>query len=184
MARLISFVRELVGEAEPPTGDDNDGACASDSTDASIQNALDETRERIKYATVASDYTRLPGGAIAYLDYDAGGYFDDALVLMGLDYTPFAEDDYTEFDALNGRFTFAQSQKPILYLIGDRYDPYAAAVSVLTKMAATVKSDVDFKDANTSLSASQAAKAMLTLAAQYQGMARIRTVALGRSDTN
>ena len=178
---LIAFVRDLVGEFVPA---EEAETCPSSLSDDTIQSALDETRTKVRYERLDTDYTVLPGGTVVYLDFEARHpYMDDATLVVDNTYTPMdVEADFDEYDPLHGRFTTKVSVNTGLSLVGNRYDPFAAAAALLIKMAADVKRDIDFKDANSSLSASQAAKAMLILASEYQRKARIHTIEFGRSD--
>lgn len=183
MTNIIAFVRDLVGETEPVPVEGEE-TCVSSLTDQSILDTLDETRLKVRYEPLHCDLSVLPGGRIACVEFFAcEKYLDDAAQVLDGTYTPLDPTaDFDEFSPFHGRFTRKTSGNAVLFLVGNRYDPYRAASDILIKMASTVKNDVDFKDSSTSLSASQASKQMLVLAAEYARKARVHTISFSRSD--
>jgi hypothetical protein len=170
---LISFTRDLVGEG------DSDTSALSDNQ---IQTALDVTHERVRYERLQYVPTIAPGGAVEYRDFEAEGHLDDSPQLLDASYNVIPADDFDLFDPFVGRFTLKTSRSTGIYLVGDRYDPFAAAADLLTSMAARSKSAVDFAEVGLSIKASQTAPQMLSLASEYRRKARIRSIEFGRSD--
>lgn len=177
MLTLISYVRDLVGEADSDTC-----ACSETITDDQIQKSLDDTRERVRYERAEPLYNIAPGGLMVWTDYASPEFFEDGLQLLDYDYTPIADDEIASCDALRGEYTFTTSRPLGLLLTGTRYDPYLAAANLLRSIRASNKWAVDSADANLKTSNSQAVSNMERLESDYRRSARVQSVTFSRSD--
>ncbi len=172
MSDLIERTRELVGD---PAG------AAQVFSSQTVQDALDRHRTRASYTALTPDPTR-SAGAVSYLDYyaDYGDWEGDAqLVDMSYNALTPSTSDYQE-----GRWTFATSTPPSVYLVGKTYDIYGAAADLLEQWAARLARKYDISDSNSSYKRSQAAERLESLARTYRQQQRVRVISMSRSDAN
>ena len=170
MAALIDRVRRMIHD---PAGADETW------TDDELQDWLDAHREdvvqrQLGYAETIAD------GAVVVLDYAAkdGNWESDAALAdsAGTALTP------DTADYLVGRWTFAAHQAPPVYVSGRSYDVYAAAADALEARAAQVALAFDFTADGATYHRSQQGEALLRLARQYRGQARVRVARMVRTD--
>ena len=177
MLPLIQYTRDLVGEA-----DSDACSCTSLVSDDQIQSALDDTRCRVRYDRLEPLETILPGGLMAWLDFESDAYFEDDVQLLDGDYTPIPADQIASIDALRGEYSFVDSRPLGCLIRGTRYDPYLAAANLLRSLRASNKLAVDSADANLKQSLSQMIANMKELEADYRRSARIGSISFCRSD--
>jgi hypothetical protein len=172
MENLIARVRDMVND---PGGD------AQKFSDQQIQDVLDRHRIDFRYMEITPGIT-ISGGVAEYLNYyaDEGDWEEDVVISSstGAAVSP-ATSDY-----LTGAWTFASSQYPPLYLTGKSYDPHASAAEVLRMWASREKLSFDATQGGQSMSRSQKIKNILDMASQYDGMAKIRSVQIVRTDVS
>src|SRR5690348_12270536 len=127
MADLIAHVRTMIGD---PTG------ASAAFTDASIQDALDESRLDIQFTPLEPRFT-LVNGAYVWTDYytppDVGGYWENDESLFGLNFQPLTP---TSSDRITGHWTFTggsfpNGQFPPVFIYGKVYDVWRAAADLL-----------------------------------------------------
>ena len=179
MADLIAHVRTMIGD---PTG------ASAAFTDASIQDALDETRVDIQFRALEPRYT-LVNGAYVWTDYysppDLGGFWENDETLYGLNYlqlTPTASDRVTGHWTFTGG-AFPNGQVPPVIIYGKVYDVWRAAADLLEMWAATLATTAfDFSADGRSYHPSQAVNAKQALAVKYRKRARIRPLRVERAD--
>ncbi|MDP9350797.1 MAG: hypothetical protein M3P51_04560, partial [Chloroflexota bacterium] len=87
-------------------------------------------------------------------------------------------------DYQEGRWTFATSTSPSVYLVGKTYDIYGAAADLLEQWAARLARRYDISDSNSSYKRSQPAERLESLARTYRQQQRVRVVSMSRSDAN
>jgi hypothetical protein len=172
MENLIARVRDMVND---PGGD------TQKFSDQQIQDVLDRHRIDFRYMELTPGIT-ISGGVSQYLNYyaDEGDWEEDVVISSstGEAVTP-ATADY-----LTGAWTFSSSQSPPLLITGKSYDPHAAAAEVLRMWASREKLSFDATQGGTSMSRSQKIKNILDMASQYDGMAKIRSVQIIRTDVS
>jgi hypothetical protein len=155
MVDIIARTREVI--ADPA------GAAQTFSAQA-IQDELDRYRQVVRYGQLDFD-TNEAAITGRYLDYfaDVGDWETDALLysLGNALLTP-ATSDY-----LTGHWTFAATTYPPVYIVGQTYDVYRAAASLIRRWAARVPSKKADLDA---------------LLAYVQTQARPRTLTMTRDD--
>ncbi len=131
MSDLIERTRELIGD---PAGADEEFSGQA------VQNAIDRTRIRAHYTALTPDPTR-SAGVVSYLAYYADyGDWESDVQLVDMSYntlTP-STSDYQE-----GRWTFATSTSPSVYLVGKTYDIYGAAADLLEQWAGRLADQFD-----------------------------------------
>jgi hypothetical protein len=128
------------------------------------------TAELIGVSSVAS------GGAVNYKEFMAPrGFWEDDPVLQSNGYatlTPSANDH------LIGRWTFITGQTPPVFITGQVYDLWGAAVEVLEAWIGKVARDFDFSTDGQSFSRSQKVRGLEALIATYRRKARPPTIRL------
>lgn len=144
-------------------------------SDQEIQDALDRHRETVRYLELTPAETYASGGAISYLDYYApfSDWEEDA-ALYDSTYTKL---ETVEADYLTGHWVLTESTYPPVYLVGKRYDPYAAAADLLEAWAGHEKMSFDFNADGQAVQRSQKVRHLLELA---QGYRRRQAPALAR----
>lgn len=171
MIRLIDRVRDLIGD---PAG------AEQTFTDDQIERALDVHRWEVRYKRL----TPLPtyqNGEVLHLEWvaESGDWEEDTQVFdshfQGL--TPVA------VDALNGRWTFGESQADV-FLNGKTYDLYGAAADLLEAWAARVAVEFDFDADGASYKRSQKSHMLRALAKEYRLLQQVKTIVQVRSDVN
>jgi hypothetical protein len=171
MADLISRLRLLIGD---PAGGSQVFA------DQELQDALDLRRDDVRYLAPAAAETIAPGGTVQYLDYyaDRAPWEADEALVDGnwATLTP------ASADRVVGRWTFAASTPPPVYVTGKVYDLYAAAADVLEAWAATVKLDFTFTTDGQQFTRAQKFNQIAALAADYRRRSRPQAVRQVRSD--
>lgn len=158
MGQLIGRARDLIGD---PAG------ASQEFTDQRVQDALDCHQTVVRYASLSVGASI---GSQTYLDYYAGQgdwesdekLFDGGGALL----SP------SEADRLTGRWSFAASTPPPVYLLGKTYDMYAAAADLLDQWAAKLSRSYDFAQSGRTFSRSQMPKALRAQADQYRAQAR------------
>ena len=167
MATLITRLRKAVGD---PAG----GSQAF--TDDELQDALDAHRVEVRLAELLPVRSVASGGAVSYLEYLAPrGYWEDAPVLQGSSYATLA---VASSDLLVGRWTFAASQTPPVYITGQVYDLYGAAVEILEAWIGKAKLEFDFATDAQRFDRSQKVSGIEKLIATYRRRARPPAVRL------
>lgn len=170
MTALIARVSALV----------NDSSNSVFSTDV-VQDALDLQRLDL-FQVELQAVPRLTASGAAWLDYfaDSDSWEADAVLDDGT-WTAISSGLYTP-DYLTGRWTFAASQTPPVYLTGKTYDVYAAAADLCEQRAGLVAEQFSFSTPHGSVSLGQKFTNWSALAAQYRAQARVRQIRLTRDD--
>lgn len=170
MAALITRTRELINDLDEE---------ALIWTDDQIQNVLDAGRIDYRYLLLKPEpsYT---ANTLQYLDYYAplGDWETDYTFSQW--YTTAVTPSASE--PIAGHFTFAENTLPPVYISGKSYDLYRAAADLLERQAAQWLMAYSMTANGQNLQRSQVAQAMQTLARQYRGQQRARSVRMKRSD--
>ncbi len=170
MAELIALVRRLVHD---PAGDDQAW------TDEELQDWLDAHRDEVIEEPLAYAWQWVAGESVV-LAYTAGrGYWEDDAALTAADGTALTADTS---NLMVGRWTFDAHQPPPVHLTGRSYDVYAAAADALEARAAQFALAYDFSADGATYHRSQQSEALLRLARQYRGQARVRVARMVRTD--
>ena len=160
MAKLIAYVRELIGD--PPGADQV-------FSDDQIQRSLDIHRWEFRYLPLKSAPTRV-GGMIKQLDwYSFEQYWEDDATLYDASYnqlTPLVSDPFY------GRWSFGDHQDSVV-ATGKVYDPYGAAADLLEMWAGKSATEFDFEADGASYKRSQKAGELQKLAGVYRRQQRI-----------
>lgn len=172
MAALISRTRDLISD---PAG------ISQVFSDDDIQGALDRRRLDVRYLELTWAEQIGAGGAVSYLDYWAPvGEWEGGETLQGGNWQTLTA---TTVDRALGKWTFASSTAPPVFLTGQTYDIYRAAVDLLRQWKAKLKlTSYDFSSDGQSFSRKQRLEAIDQLVADYLGQARAVSMTLGRGD--
>ncbi len=161
MATLITRLRRAVGD---PAG------ASQTFTDDEHQDALDHHRVEVRTAELIGVRSVAAGGAVSYLEYMAPvGFWEDSPLLQGPAYATIAP---AASDHLIGRWTLAANQYPPVFITGQAYDLYGAAVEMLEAWLGKVKAEFDFATDQQSFTRSQKAIGMAALIDTYRRRAR------------
>jgi hypothetical protein len=161
MATLITRTRLLIGD---PAGG------SQVFTDDQVEDALDSHRVEVVQAPLRDILSFAPGGAAPWLEYFAPrGNWEEDEVLADTTYTAVTP---TTSDRQIGRWTFAASKTPPLYITGKVYDLHGAAVELLGAWLAKLKLEFDFETDGQVFDRSQKRRALEGLAADYRRLAR------------
>ncbi len=171
MAEVISRLRAMIGD---PAG------ASQVWDDQTIQDYLDRWQGIARYAPLRPEPTYAPGGVVEYLDYyaDRGDWEADEKLYS----STYAELAPAASDRLTGRWTFAASQVPPVYIVGKSYDLYGASADLLEAWAAREALSFDFEADGQTFRRSQKREALLTLAREYRRQQRPLRVGVVRSD--
>jgi hypothetical protein len=170
MNALIARVRVLINDPSGPSQafDDN-----------TIQDIMDESRlDVINGSTIAKP--TFSGSTVQYLNYftDAGG-LEDGFVLkqyLTIIVTP------SVLEPIAGRFQFAASTLPPLFITGSLHDVYRASADLLIRLSArwVLRYSVTVDGQN--LQRGQVTKHLTDLAHEYRRLQRPRMMQAYRSD--
>lgn len=170
MADLIGRVRVLIGD---PAGDDQVF------TDDEIEAFLDQHREDVRYLELTAAETLTPTG-IAWYTYYADRFpweADEQIVTAGWQ-TVFP----VTSDRWMGRWTFAVSTVPPLFIVGKVYDVHGAVADLFEAWAAKLKLGFDFSTDGQSFQRSQKVRHLLEMAAMHRRQQRPTAVSVVRPD--
>lgn len=172
MAALIARVRILIND----TLSVGNGQIFSDDT---IQDVLDESRVDVFNGSLTAKPT-FSGSSIQYLDYFAsdGGWEDDFVLKQYLTVlvTPATS------ELIVGRWTFAATTLPPVFITGKNYDVWRASADLLERQAAQWVLRYSMTVDGQNLQRGQVVGALLNLAKQYRAKQRPRNISLNRSD--
>lgn len=174
MANLIARVRILINDQLPL----NQGQVF---TDQQIQDAMDETREDVRYEPLnpAPTYS---GTTIQYLDYyvnPGNGNLEDDVTLWQyriVSVTPSTSENIV------GHWQFAETTLPPVFALGKRYDIYRCAADLLERRAAIAMLNYGFSADGQSVQRQQVLTMMLDLAHNYRLKQKPMPIASIRSD--
>lgn len=171
MADLITHLRLLI----------HDAAGANQTFDSDeLQTFLDERRTEVRYAQLTAIPTVQSGGAVVYLAYRAAaGWWETGAALYDGNYDELTPESA---DLQTGRWTFAANQTEPVYIVGYRYDMYAAAIDALTAWLARLKFAYDFMADGATFRRSQQIATIQGLIAQYSVIAGPQVMTMTRSD--
>lgn len=172
MPNLISRVRGLISD---PAGSNQVF------TDEEYQDALDPTREEVRYARLEPLESRAPGGAVTYLIFRAphGDWEEDEQLVDG-SYNVLTP---SEADRVNGRWTFASEPTgAVVLLVGKTYDLNAAAAEMLVRWSATQKFEYTFSPGKGNYTRSQKFQQCMQMADAFRARARVRAICAERRD--
>jgi hypothetical protein len=180
LADLITRVRVLIG----------DNGTTKQFTDDEVQTVLDYYQEVVIHETMSYKGTPSSTGT-TYLNYFSRTNYEEDATLQDPVYATVTAGDDDVFDYINGRYVFAATQTPNLYISGKRFDVNAAAADLAEQWIAYLKTDaIDFKAGSSSFALSQKIKNLTDLVARLranseQGGANvIRMVRSDMDDTN
>ncbi len=203
MADLLTRLRRLIGDS---------AGVSQVWDDQSLQDYLDARRKLIRYLPLVPEVSINPGGTVEYCSFRAPAPEDtDAIAWLGATAWPVTSwplvgpaeavpglgdwesdaalyaNDYsalvpTVSDLIQGRWTFATSQIPPVFVSGQTYDLYAAAADVLEGWAAQVKLAYGFTSAGQTFNRQQQHQMLLALAEKYRQRARPISASLVRND--
>jgi hypothetical protein len=177
MADLIERVRQYIGDEG-----------AEQYTDQRIQDALDMPGRHFdqSYLALSEQGTILSGGSVRFYDFRGGSDWEGAATFYDGGYNVITPDTY---DWARGHWHFAGSvtppygpTRPVL-ISGATYDLHAAAADLLEQWAGSVKTSVDFNDANNQWKLSQQYDHLMALAQHHRGQEAPTTIRMWRSDT-
>jgi hypothetical protein len=172
MAELIDRVRSMIG----------DTGTTKTFTDQEVQDALDRYRTDVSYEDLQPQDTIGAGGVTQYLIYfSARGYWEPDALLQDYNWNTLTS---ATAEWMIGRFTFAVSQLPPVYLTGKSYDVMSAAVDVLEQWAARVKLDYSYSADGQSFNRSQKLAGIQAMLDMYRQRIPSRLVTMSRSDVN
>ncbi len=181
MATLIAEVRSLINDPNPGS------PITPVFTDDVVQEALDHTREDVRYLELAGAANIAPGGVVTWLDYYAmvGSVsipdWEDDIVLLSYSFAPLTP---ATSDTLVGHWTFSTDTRPPVYAVGKNYDRYGAAADLCRRWAAIVMlTALDNRTADQATKKSQQREGLMALACLYDAKARPRTLQMVRNDT-
>lgn len=173
MGALITRVRRLSGDLAGAT---------QVFSDAEIQEMLDATRTDVRYLLLQEDMSVTPASLAQYLAYYdpryGGGWEDDVVLTSGT----YAVLTPSVSDALTGKWTFAASTLPPVFLTGKVYDVYEAAGDLCEQWAARAASCFDFETDGQSYKRSQKTAQLHAAASNLRMRARPRIVRMVRRD--
>ena len=176
MSQLITRLRTLTGD---PAG------AGQAFTDDQYQPALDKTKRLPRFLLLTPilstpPYTQTAEYQAQYTDWEEGAILYDSAAtnLTGL---------LLSQDSLTGLFTFTLPRTPPVYISGQFYDLYKAAVDILESWSATLKLNYPFSNQGTSVGGSRANltaqfEQILQLADCYRTKVKPRTVVYTRDD--
>ena len=176
LQNLITFVRDLVGDASSESCD-----CAQEISDRQIIAALDNTCEMIRYERSNPVPTYSTGGQIAYKTHVFEPYLADNVILTDAAWTVIPNEDITYSNALRGEFEITTSRL-IVYMVGDRYDPYQAGADLLRSLRVRKRGMVDTSEMGVSIKLSQALAVIESVEASLRRSARVGSITFSRSD--
>ena len=171
MADLITHLRRLIHDASglDQTFSDDD-----------LQAFLDEHQTEVRYAPLAAVPTVQTGGAVEYLGYRAAhGWWEGTPSLYDGSYATLSPGTV---NLQTGRWEFAAHQSDPVYVVGYRYDMYAAAIDALTAWLARLKFAYDFTADGATFRRSQQIATIQGLIAQYSVIAGPQVMTMTRSD--
>lgn len=161
MATLITRLRRAVGD---PAG------ASQVFSDDELQDFLDAHRVEVRVAELEPVRSVAVGGAVNYLEYLAPqGFWEDTPLLQSSSYATL---NPSASDHLIGRWTFAATQLPPVYISGQQFDLWAAAVEALEAWIGKLKLDFDFVTDGQEISRSQKVGGIQKLIGEYQRKAR------------
>jgi hypothetical protein len=170
MAALIARVRSMI----------NDTAGATQQfADTEIQDVLDESRQAV-YNGALKPIPTFSGATIQYLNYEAElGSWEDDLVLKQFLITVVTP---ATSENIVGRWTFAATALPPVFITGKTYDVYCAAADLLERWSARYATRFDFSSDSQSFHVSQAMRQLQKLAQSYRASQRAGSLNVMRSD--
>lgn len=172
MANLIAEVRLLINDLLPL----GSGQVFSDQN---IQDVMDESRENLRYLTLAPSPT-YSGSNIQYLDFYADfGVFEDDITLWQYRIIPVTP---TVTENIVGHWTFATTTLPPVFAIAKRYDIYRAAADLIERRAAQWMMSHSLTVDGQNLARGQVLAMILQLAKTYRMKQRAITIGTIRSD--
>lgn len=131
MADLIGRTRALISD---PAG------AGQVFGDQEVQDALDGHRTVARYTMLSPDPTQSAGG-VSYLEYHADvGDWEAGTQLVSASYSALAP---SVSDYQGGRWTFAASTPPSVYILGQTYDINGAAADLLEQRAVRLAGEFD-----------------------------------------
>ena len=161
MATLTTRLRRAVGD---PAG------LSQAFSDDALQDFLDNHRVEVRTTELIPVRSVAAGGAVSYREFIAPrGFWEDSPVLQSNSYATLAPD---VSDHLIGRWTFVATQTPPVYISGQVFDLWGAAVDTIEAWIGKVKSEFDFQTDGQQFDRSQKAVGMAKLAREYQRKAR------------
>jgi hypothetical protein len=190
MASLISTVRSRIGDTSDIT---------QMFPDQAIQDALDDTREDIRYEplAIAPSIVNLPSTgntpSTIYADYySVYQWWETDVVLQGnAGSLSWAVITPVTSEPIVGHWSFeltpfvngtVPGQLPPVFATGKVYDPYAAAADLLEFWAAQLAGSYDITVDGQTLRRSQLMAAKLAMATAYRRKAKIRRATMVRTD--
>ncbi len=170
MAELIDRVRSMIG----------DGAATKTFTDLEVQDALDRYGWNLAYEELQAQETIAPGGVVEYKTYfSSRGYWEPDAVMQDGNWNKITAETA---EWMIGRFSFAASRLPPVYLTGKHYDVMSAAVDLLEQWAGRVKLEYSFSADGQSFQRAQKLAGIQALIEQYSKRIPSRVVTMSRSD--
>lgn len=161
MATLITRLRRAVGD---PAG------ASQTWTDDELQDFLDDHRVEVRTAELIPVRSVASGGAVSYLEYMAPrGFWEDSPTLQSNSYATIVP---ATSDLLIGRWTFAASQTAPVYITGQVYDLWGAAVEAAEAWIGKLARDFDFATDGQRFDRSQKVRGLERVAETYRRKAR------------
>ena len=170
MAAIIARVRILI----------NDPSGASQTfDDQTIQNVLDDSRLDVSNVSL-TPYITYSGNTILFLDYyhELGGWEDNVVLkqFLATVVTPSVS------EPIVGRWSFAATTRPPVYITGSTHDLYHASADLLERWVAKWELNYDFTSDGQNFKRSQAATMLQNLAKTYRSKQRATSLSTTRSD--
>lgn len=172
MAALILRVRTMINDLLP-------SGSGQVFTDQQIQDVMDQTRQNMRYLSLAPSPT-YSGSTISYLDYysDWTDWEDDLTLWQYriISVTPSVSENVV------GHWTFATTTLPPCYIVGKTYDVYRTAADLIEQRAAQWMMSHSLTVDGQNLARGQVLTMMLQLAKTYRMKQRAITIGTIRSD--
>lgn len=160
-ANLRSRLRSLMYD---PAGD------GQRFSEAELEAALDQNRAEVRYLELTLLEKRNPGGSLDKTSFRAlCGDWEEGGELTDGSYEALTAETA---DDTQGQWDFAEAPVEPVYLTGQAFNLYGAAVRLLREWAASLKLDHDLSASGKSLSFSQQFQMLMQLADKYEVEAR------------
>ena len=173
MADLITRLRGMIYD---PAG------ASQTFSDDQLQVYLDNLRNDLYQSELYAQPTVVAGGSVAYYYYYAPyGDWESSPVLEDGNWATVTPSGTA---LQRGVWTFGSSQQPPVYLTGNAYDLYGAAVEALRAMQAMERNAIDFTADGARFDRSQRFAHLESLIISYSAKAQVNFVQMVRTDVN
>lgn len=164
MAEVRTALRPLIARLRREVGDSGPDSVL---TDEDVADALEEYAQVVRYAPLRPLVTRLPSGAVEYLDFESGlCWWETSPTIVDGSWDAVTSES---FDWQNGRVAFAAHQSSALYISGRVHDLYRAAENAIDQMVSALRRRaVDIADAQGAIKRNQQVATLLEMKRSVQ----------------